>query len=57
MRIKQRSGKAVNMHFDKKEFNADGNYVPKKTPVLGMRQREGHVIAKGIDTQSTQEIN
>lgn len=50
-------GKAENMHFDKREYNEDGNYISKKAPVLGMRQREGNVIAKVVKNVRTMEVH
>jgi transposase-like protein len=50
-------GQAPNMHEKRKEYNEDGSYISKKVPVLGMRQRNGNVIAKVIKHARSSEIH
>lgn len=41
-------GKNINRHKSKKVENSQGRSHKDKTPVLGMRQRNGHLVAKVI---------
>lgn len=49
--------RSENMHEKKKKYNADGNYLSKSAPVLGMKQRNGNVIAKVITNLTTAQVH
>lgn len=49
-------GKNKNRHYDKKVQNSQGRSFKDKTPVLGMVERRGDVIAKVIKNTSQSEL-
>jgi transposase-like protein len=47
-------GKAQNKHFAKKQFDNEGKLIDEKTPVFGMVEREGKVVANVVkDTKAS----
>ena len=50
-------GKNKNRHFKKRVRNAQGRSFKDKTPVLGMVERTGRVIAKTVTSVSSETIN
>ena len=49
-------GKSENKHASKKNKNPSGNTMHKKQPVLGMRERDGNVVAMVIPKRSRENI-
>lgn len=49
-------GNAVNKHENKKKRNEHGGMLSDKTPVLGMKEREGHVVAKVIPNRHKETL-
>ena len=45
-------GKNKNRHADKKVENSQGRSVKDKTPILGMVERKGKIVARKIETTS-----
>ena len=45
-------GKNKNRHIDKKVENSQGRSVKDKTPILGMVERKGKIVARKIETTS-----
>ena len=49
-------GKNKNRHADKKVENSQGRSVKDKTPILGMVERKGKIVARKIETTSVAHI-
>ena len=49
-------GKNKNRHADKKVENSQGRSVKDKTPILGMVERKGKIVARKIETTSVTHI-
>lgn len=49
-------GKEKNKHADKKTLNAQGRSLKTKSPVLGMVQRGGKLVAKQVENTQAQTI-
>ena len=49
-------GKNKNRHADKKVENSQGRSVKDKTPILGMVDRKGKIVARKIETTSVAHI-
>jgi len=49
-------GEAKNKHSNKKERNERGGTIHTKKPVLGMRERDGNVIAQVVENRNKETI-
>ena len=49
-------GEAKNKHSNKKSKNFSGNTIHKKTPVLGMLERDGNISTKVVKTSKKKHI-